>query len=156
VRGLNRLIVLSCLLFGSGLIAFSLSPWFWFSLAVLFMAGFGMMVQLASSNTVLQTLVDDDKRGRLMSFYAMSFMGVAPFGSLLAGGLATWIGAPYTVLVGGAVCVVAALWLLLKLPALRRLIIPVYRRKGISPEIASAISMATEPAKPPEDAGREP
>ncbi|HUT55323.1 MAG TPA: MFS transporter [bacterium] len=149
VRGLNRLIVVACLLFGSGLIAFSLSPWFWLSLVVLFLAGFGMMVQLASSNTVLQSLVDDDKRGRLMSFYTMSFMGMAPFGSLLAGGLADLIGAPYTVLFGGGVCVIAAIWFSLKLPALRRLILPVYQQKGLSADIASAISMATEPGKPP-------
>jgi MFS family permease len=151
VRGLNRMIVLACLLFGAGLIAFSVSPWFGLSLGVLFVAGFGMMVQLASSNTVLQTLVDEDKRGRLMSFYAMSFMGMAPFGSLLAGGLAHLIGAPCTVLVGGITCIIAAAWFSVKLPSLRAQILPIYLKKGITPEIASAISQATEPHPPAND-----
>ncbi len=97
------------------------------------------MVFLASSNTVLQTIVEDDKRGRLMSFYAMSFMGMAPFGSLLAGGLASRIGAQNTVLAGGIVCVAGGLWFGSRLPKLRGMVRPIYVKKGIFPEVASGI-----------------
>jgi MFS family permease len=88
VLGLFRNIPLTAVIFGFGLITFSLSRFYWLSLVLMVIAGFGMMLQMASSNTILQTVVDDDKRGRVMSFYTMAFMGTAPFGSLLAGGLA--------------------------------------------------------------------
>ena len=68
-----------------------------------------MMVQMASSNTMLQVLTDDDKRGRVMAFYAMAFMGMAPFGSLLAGGLAGLAGVPSALLTGGILCIIGAL-----------------------------------------------
>ena len=89
------------------------------------------MVQMTSSNTVLQTIVDEDKRGRVMSFYAMAFMGMVPFGSLLAGGLANTIGAPNTVLLGGITCVLGSLIFRKKLPGLREMVRPIYVRKGI-------------------------
>ncbi len=96
-------------IFGASLIVFSFSRSFWFSLVVLLVAGFSMMVQLASSNTVVQTIVDDNKRGRVMSFYTMCFMGVAPFGGLLSGYLAQAIGAPSTLVLGGFFSVTGAL-----------------------------------------------
>ena len=68
------------------------------------------MVQVALSNTILQTIVPDDKRGRVMSFFMMAFLGTAPFGSLIAGALAERIGASQTLLVGGICCVLGALW----------------------------------------------
>jgi MFS family permease len=154
VIGLGRWIVQATLIFGAGLVAFAFSRSFSLSLALLALVGFGMIVQLASSNTVLQTLVEDDKRGRLMSFYAMAFMGTAPFGSLLAGGLAARIGAPYTVMVGGVSCLVAGLLFAQKLPALRRLIRPIYMQKGILPEVASGLQAASETPDPA--AGRQP
>ena len=93
------------------------------------------MVTMAASNTLLQTLVEDDKRGRVMSFYTMSIMGTTPFGSLLAGSLAARIGAPRTLLLGGIGCLAAALWFASLLPKLRELVRPIYVRLGILPEI---------------------
>jgi MFS family permease len=131
VLGLGRIIVIASSFFGLGLIGFSLSRIFWLSLLLMGLTGFGMMVQMTSSNTVLQTLVDEDKRGRVMSFYAMAFMGMVPFGSLLAGGLANTIGAPNTVLAGGIMCILGSLIFMKKLPGLREMVRPIYVRKGI-------------------------
>jgi len=148
VLGLGRWIVWASLLFGLSLVAFSLIPIFWLALPLLVLSGFGMMVHLASSNTILQTIVEEDKRGRLMSFYAMGFMGMVPFGSLLAGTLAGRIGAPETVLLGGIVCLAGSVWFAIQLPALRRLIQPIYVQKGIIPEVARGIQAATESSQP--------
>ena len=90
VRGLYRVIPAVAALFGAGLIAFSFSRNYWLSLALLPLAGFGMMQFTAASNTVIQTIVEEDKRGRVMSYYTMAYMGASPFGSLLAGGLAPY------------------------------------------------------------------
>jgi MFS family permease len=149
VLGLGRTIVLAACLFGGGLILFSQSRWLWLSLALLVLSGFGMMVQMASSNTVIQTIVDDDKRGRVMSFYAMTFAGMAPFGSLLAGWTAQRIGAPWTLAVGGCCCIVGALVFASKLPALRRIVHPIYVNKGIIPEVAAGIGSASNLSAPP-------
>jgi len=154
VIGLGRWIVQATLIFGASLLVFAFSRSYWFSIAVLVLTGFGMIVQMASSNTVLQTLVEDDKRGRLMSFYAMAFMGTAPFGSLLAGSLAAKIGAPYTVVVGGVCCLIGGLLFARKLPELRRLMRPIYVQKGILPELVSGIQAASE--TPDSAAGRNP
>jgi len=131
VRGLGRLIALASFIFGLGILIFSLSPIFLVSLLTLAFAGFGMMVQMASSNTILQTIVDDDKRGRVMSLFTLAFMGMAPLGSLLAGSLAHWIGAPYTLLAAGASCLMASFFFWRKLPLLRAMIRPIYVQKGI-------------------------
>lgn len=108
-RGLMKNIPLATGIFGIGLIGFSLFHILWCSILLLFVAGFGMMVLVASSNTLLQTIVEDDKRGRVMSFFAVSFMGMAPFGSLLAGGLADAIGITNTLLIGGVCCFIVSL-----------------------------------------------
>jgi MFS family permease len=108
VQGLERIIPLATTTFGSGLVIFSMSRTLWVSLIFMVMTGFGMMTQMVSSNTLLQTIVDDDKRGRVMSFYAMSFMGMAPVGSLLGGWFAKVIGAPNTLLLGGILCIIGA------------------------------------------------
>jgi MFS family permease len=84
------------------------------------------MLQMATSNTLLQTIVDDDKRGRVMSFYTMAFMGTAPFGSFIAGVLANKIGAPATILIAGITCISGALIFARKLPELRKAIRPIY------------------------------
>lgn len=144
VRGLGRIIALAAGLFGLSLVAFSFSRLLWLSLAVLVVTGFGMIVQMASSNTILQTIVDDDKRGRVMSFYTMAFLGMAPFGSLFAGSLASSIGAPYTVLIGGLACLMGAALFARQLPLLREKIRPIYARMGIIPEVASGVQMATQ------------
>ena len=104
VLGLGNTIVFGTLLFGIGLIGFAFSGVLWISLLLMLVTGFGMMVQMAASNTILQTIVDEDKRGRVMAFYGMAFLGMSPFGSLFAGVLAGWIGAENTVMVGGIAC----------------------------------------------------
>ena len=131
--GLEKAIPLAAGVFGSGLILFSLSRSFILSMILMVVIGFGMMMQMASSNTILQTIVDDDKRGRIMSFYAMAFMGTAPFGSFLAGEMARYIGVPYTILFGGICCIIGALVFVRKLPALLKIIRPVYVRLGFIP-----------------------
>jgi MFS family permease len=151
VLGLGRVIPVMSALFGAGLIGFSLSRVLWLSLPLLVVTGIGFMVQMAASNTLLQTLVDDDKRGRVMSFYTMAIMGVTPFGSLLAGTLAHRYGAPHTLTVGGAGCILAALWFASRLPRLREKVRPIYIQKGILPAMAAeGISAATQLSVPPE------
>ncbi|MGB7568438.1 MAG: MFS transporter [Chitinivibrionales bacterium] len=139
---ISKLIPAAAVLFGAGLIAFSFSKVLWLSLLLLLFAGCGMMVQMASSNTSLQVLVDDDKRGRVMALYAMAFMGMAPFGSLLAGGLAGLIGAPHTLLVGGVLCIFGA-FLFSKniLSAQDKMRSP---EKELSPEIETGIESSEE------------
>lgn len=152
VLGLGRMIPLAASLFGCGLIAFSLSRMFWLAMLTMLATGFGMIVEMASSNTLLQTIVEDDKRGRIMSFYTMAFMGMAPFGSLLAGVLASRIGAPHTLLVGGLSCLAGAALFAVKLPALREMVRPIYIKAGILPEMTRGIGNASElimPGKKP-------
>jgi len=133
VRGLVRMIPIAAAVFGLGLIGFGLSRVFWLSMIMIFVAGMGMMQGMAASNTIIQTIVSDDKRGRVMSYYTMAFMGMAPFGSLLAGTVAHAIGAPWTVVMNGAVVVLGAAWFASRLPAVRREIRPVYQEMGIIP-----------------------
>jgi len=90
-----------------------------------------MMLVMASSNTVIQTIIDDSKRGRVMSFYAMSFFGTAPFGSLIAGSLAKILGTPATLAIGGVSCIIGATFYLRKIAELQRIIRPVYEKQGI-------------------------
>jgi MFS family permease len=150
VVGLGRVILVNTIVFGAGLMGFALSRWLWVSLVFMTVAGFGMMVQMASTNTVIQTIVDEEKRGRVMSFYTMSFLGTAPFGSLLAGWLSTRIGAPQTVLLSGVLCIATAAWFARELPAIRELVRPIYRRMGILPEVAQGLQTATNLMTPPE------
>jgi MFS family permease len=133
VRGLIRMIPFAALVFGVGLIGFGLSHVFWFSMAGVLVAGMGMMQGMAASNTIIQTLVTEDKRGRVMSYYTMAFMGMAPFGSLLAGTMANAVGAPLTVIISGAVVMLGAAWFFSQLPALRRTVRPIYQELGIIP-----------------------
>ena len=86
------------------------------------LTGFCMMPQMASSNTILQTIVDEDKRGRVMGFYSIAFLGIAPFGSLFAGAAASRIGAPRTLMIGGSLCVVGAIWFYTQLPKIRQIV----------------------------------
>jgi len=137
VIGLVNLIPWFAAVFGLGLITFSLSRYFVLSIGLMLVTGLGMMMQMTTSNTIIQTIVDDDKRGRVMSFYTMAFMGTAPFGSLLAGALASRIGAPGTLMIGGAACIAAAILFFRKLPELKALIKPVYIRKVILPKETS-------------------
>jgi MFS family permease len=150
VLGLGKYIPLTAAAFGAGLVAFSFTRVLWLSLLLMIVTGFGFMVQMAASNTVLQTIVDEDKRGRVMSFYTMAFMGTAPFGSLLAGWVADKIGAPHTLLFGGIGCVLGALWFATTLPRLRRDVTPIYVKIGILPEVAQGIQQTSELSVPPE------
>lgn len=141
VLGLGRVVPLAAAVFGIGLIFFSMSRVVWLSMGLLFFTGMGMMVQMAASNTILQTIVDDDKRGRVMSFYAMSFFGMVPLGNLLAGSVASKIGAPWTLVIGGVTCMTGAAIYLRRLPVYRKMVRPIYMRKGIIPEVARALQM---------------
>ncbi|MGO8759816.1 MAG: MFS transporter [Terracidiphilus sp.] len=157
VRGLIRIIPFAAAVFGLGLIGFGLSHAFWLSMAMVLIAGMGMMQGMAASNTIVQTLVDEDKRGRVMSYYTMAFMGMAPFGSLLAGSMAhaipptpLWIvagpvlaGAQWTVIVNGLVVVLGAAWFFGRLPALRRVVRPIYEKMGILPPREAATEITT-------------
>ena len=131
VRGLTTMIQVSAALFGLGLIGFGLSGFLPLSLFLMLIVGFGMMQGMAASNTVIQTLVPDDKRGRIMSFYTMAFMGMAPFGSLLAGSLADRFGAPHAVMIIGAFCVVGSVWFTTQLKSIRQVMRPIYVELGI-------------------------
>jgi MFS family permease len=150
VVGLGRIIVTAGVLFGAAIFAFALSGSLWLSLAIVPFAGLGMLLNFASANTVLQTLADEDKRGRVMSFFTMAFVGMAPFGSLLAGALASRLGpgvagARWTLVFAGAVCIAAAGVFGLMLPRMRTLVRPIYIQKGILPsEVAAGLETATE------------
>ncbi|HEU5415893.1 MAG TPA: MFS transporter [Candidatus Angelobacter sp.] len=142
VLGLGRVIWLASTGFGAGLIAFSASRWLWLSYALMFVVGLGMMQQMASSNTILQTITPDDKRGRVMSYYTVAIVGMMPFGSLLSGWLAARLGAPIALAIGGAACVIGAGIFALRLGRIRALVHPIYVQLGIIPEIAEGINSA--------------
>jgi MFS family permease len=131
VLGLGRVMVTATATFGVGLIAFSFSRVLWLSLLLLPFVGAGMMVVMASTNTILQTIVEDDMRGRVMSFYTMAFLGTAPLGSLLAGFAADHIGPTKTVTLGGVACALAAVVFAARLPRLRVHVRPIYIERGI-------------------------
>ncbi|MEO0113494.1 MAG: MFS transporter [candidate division WOR-3 bacterium] len=135
VLGLGRILAFSPIIFGLGLILFSLSRNFLLSFLMMIVTGFGMILNMTGSNTLLQTITEDDKRGRVMSFYTMAFIGIAPFGSLLAGTLASIIGAPNTLLFGGICAIIGGILFALKLPEIRRLVRPIYLKLGIISEI---------------------
>lgn len=125
VRGLVRIIMFSALLFGVSLVILSFCRNFELSFLLIMFAGCGMILQMASSNTILQTIVDDNKRGRVMSFFTMAFMGTAPFGSFFAGALASRFGVSFTLAAGGALCALGSGVFALRMPGLRALIRPV-------------------------------
>ena len=131
VIGLGRIIAMACALLGVSIVAFSQSRSFWLSIVLLLVAGFGTIVQITSTNTILQTLVEEDKRGRVMSLFTMAFMGMVPFGALLEGSLASHLGAPPTLLVNSACCLLGAAVLARQLPSLRNVTRPIYEKMGI-------------------------
>ncbi len=133
VVGLTGMIQISAAMFGAALILFGLSHTLWLSLLLMLFVGFGMMQGAAASNTVIQTLVPEDKRARVMSYYTVAFVGSAPFGSLLAGTLAHRIGAPHAVMVTGAFCIAGSLWFTLELPRVRAVMRPIYQEMGLLP-----------------------
>jgi MFS family permease len=143
VLGLGRVVPLATGIFGAGLVAFGVSRWLPLSMMLMVITGYGMMQEMAASNTILQTIVPEDKRGRAMSFYSMAFAGTAPFGSLGAGYVAQRIGAPTTLMIGGIACVLGAVWFMTQLRRVREMIRPIYIRLGILPELATGIQTAT-------------
>lgn len=137
VIGLGRIIAINASIFGLGIIIFSKVSVLFVALPVLLFTGFGMMVQMASSNIILQTIVEEDKRGRVMSFYTMAFMGLSPFGSLFSGLFAVKLGADNTLLVAGGCCIISAAIFAMMLPRIRKFIRPVYIKKGIITELVN-------------------
>lgn len=131
VKGLLKMVPISAALFGAGLVAFGFSRILWLSLVLMLFVGFGMMQGMAASNTIIQTLAPADKRGRVMSYYTMAFVGMAPFGSLLAGGLAHVISAPWTVVITGTCCILGAAWFWRQMKKIRAAMRPIYRELGI-------------------------
>ncbi len=142
---LGRLIPIAAALFGAGLVFLSFTRFIPVSLILMVVTGVGMMLHTASSNTIIQTITDDDKRGRVMSFYTMAIMGTAPFGSLLAGSLARMIGTPLTIMTGGICCMAGAFFFYKRLPELKKIVRPVYIKMGLIPEVISGIQTASEP-----------
>lgn len=128
IAGLESVIPVAALIFGFGLVSFSFSRVIITGCILLCFAGFGMAVGMASSNTFIQTLVDEDKRGRVMSFYYMAFIGSMPFGSLILGWAANHIGAAKALLIGGSVCMAGALLFFTRLPQIRKMVKPIYRK----------------------------
>jgi len=153
VLGLGRQIAWASAVFGLSLIAFSFSRVLWLSMLLLATSGFAVMMETAASNTILQTIVDDDKRGRVMSFYAMAFLGAAPLGCLLAGSLASHLGVAHVVQLAGTMCIMGSVVFAWRLPALRKIIRPIYQRIGILPDVTSGIPCEAEVAVS-EDVGR--
>jgi MFS family permease len=150
VLGLGRLISRATLLFGAGLISFSFSDSLPVSILFLTLTGFGSMALIASSNTILQTIVEDDKRGRIMSLFTMSFMGMAPFGSLIAGAITNGFGVRMALSIGGVTCLTGGLLFARNLPKIRSHVRPIYVQKGILSEVAAGMHSATELTTPPE------
>ena len=151
VLGLGRMIVRATCLFAAGIALFAISRNVLFSLAALAVAGFGGMTLVASSNTILQTILEDDKRGRVMSFFTVAFIGMTPFGSFGAGVMAESIGARQALLVGAASCLAGAALFARYLPAIRETVRPIYVRMGIIPEVAVGMETATEHPSLPDD-----
>ncbi|MGB9417473.1 MAG: MFS transporter [Acidobacteriaceae bacterium] len=131
VKGLLKMVPISAAVFGAGLVAFGFSHILWLSLTLMLFVGFGMMQGMAASNTIIQTLAPADKRGRVMSFYTMAFVGMAPFGSLLAGGLAHVMSASWAVVITGSCCILGAAWFWRQMGAVRTAMRPIYRELGI-------------------------
>ena len=140
VLGLGKVMVVSTLAFGVGIIGFGLARSLWVALLLLPIAGAGFMIEMASTNTILQTITEERLRGRVMAFYTMAFLGTAPLGSLLAGVIADRIGASATIVAGGFACVAGAAWLALKLPLLREHVRPIYRELGIIAAVQADVS----------------
>jgi len=151
VRGLVRMLAVSASIFALSLAAFSFSKSLVVSMMVMIITGFGVMAHMAASNIILQTIADDDKRGRVMSFYTMAFIGMAPVGSLLSGIMASKIGASNTLIICAALCLAASAVFAGKLPGIRLAIRPIYKKMGIIPEVASGLNAVNELSRPPED-----
>ena len=146
VVGLTRMLQIASAILGTALILFGLSDTLWLSLLLMVFVGFGMIQSASVSNTVIQSLVPEDKRARVMSYYTMAFVGSAPFGSLLAGVLAARIGAPHTLLLTGACCIAGSLWFTVQMPRIRTIMRPIYQQMGLIPDMQPLV-VAEQSAK---------
>jgi len=140
VLGLGKIISINTCIMGLAIILSSLSEKMQFSLIVFYFGGFSMIMSLAAINTMIQTIADEDKRGRVMSFYAMALMGTMPIGNLLAGSIASGIGIPHTLLIMGTTTVFSGIWFELNRKSLRKYIHPIYIKKGIMPPFPDDMS----------------
>lgn len=145
VRGLTRMLQVAAFALGIGLIGFGLSRWLWASMALMALVGFGLMQALAVSNTIIQMLAPDNKRARVMSYYVMALFGMAPFGAMLVGALAHRVGAPITLVVAGACCLLGAAWFTVERPKIRDLMRPIYEQMGLIPARRTAPAAALPP-----------
>jgi len=136
VLGLTWMLQIATAILGVALVLFGFSQSLWVSLLLMVFAGFGLIQNASVSNTIIQSLVTEDKRARVMSYYTMAFFGAAPLGSLLAGGLAQRIGAPNTVILTGVFCIVSSIWFAWERPKIRSAMRPVYQEMGILPRPA--------------------
>jgi MFS family permease len=150
IISLGSSIFRATLLFGIGIALFAFSSNLAVSIVLLALIGYGSMVQIAGSNTIVQTIVKEEMRGRTMSFFTMSLIGTAPFGSLLAGYLAEKIGPRATLVIGGVCCVISGVVFARRLPELRRIVRPIYRELGIIPEVSTGLKVAAAISVPPE------
>lgn len=157
VVGLGTVIAIAAGVFGAALIAFGCSSWLWLSMIILAFGGWGMVMTFAAGNTVLQTLAEEDKRGRVMSFFTMAFIGMTPFGNLAAGLAARhlsrgidplWNGASRTLMISGSVCMLGACAFAYMLPRLRKIVYPIFREKGILPELAEGLNAGMQVTVP--------
>ncbi|MDH3270412.1 MAG: MFS transporter [Gemmatimonadota bacterium] len=144
VRGLGPVLAWGIVAFGASLMGFAFSRTLPLSCALLVVSGFAMIVVTASTNTILQTIVSEEMRGRIMSLYTMAFVGMTPLGGLAGGAIASRVGAPTAVVLGGAGCMALAAWTFWRLPALRSLIRPIYAELGIIPEVATGLQSVSE------------
>lgn len=143
---LGNIIPFAATLFGAGLVGLSFTAFVPATITIMVFIGLGLMLNAAATNTILQTITNDDMRGRVMSFYTLAIMGTAPFGSLLAGSMAKIIGTQFTILIGGISCIAAALVFYKKLPRLKALVKPIYDKMDMSPETPAGVSILSEPA----------
>ncbi|HAX76361.1 MAG TPA: MFS transporter [Cyanobacteria bacterium UBA11372] len=132
IVGIGKIIAYSPALLGIAIVGFAVSRVMWLSLLMMLLSGVGFILQFASSNTFLQTIVEDDKRARVLSIYTMAFFGVIPFGNLFAGGLANYIGAPNTLILSGVICILGSIYFARQLPSLKPLVQPIYAKLGIT------------------------
>jgi len=144
VLGLGRLSGICGIAYGAALVLLGLSSWLWASVALLVAIGFGILVVTASINTILQTLVPEEMRARVMSLYTVAFVGASAIGSFFGGAVAEVAGAPLAVGAGGVGSILLGIWFLRQLPALRKQVHPVYARMGILPELARGVNRASE------------
>jgi MFS family permease len=148
---LGRMIPLAATIFGAGLTLLAITSFVPATMLLMVIIGFGLMLNTAASNTVLQTITDDDMRGRVMSFYTMAIMGTAPFGSLIAGSMARLLDPQVAILVGGVSSIIAAMVFFRKLPHLKVLVKPVYDALESNPDVRHTSRVSSKPAEEASD-----